>query len=56
MILASASPYFHEMFTNLSEKNKDLVVIGELDSTILQQLVDFIYSGKIIVTERNVQV
>ncbi|XP_060872578.1 ring canal kelch homolog [Metopolophium dirhodum] len=55
VILASASPYFHEKFTNLSEKNKDLVVIGELDSTTLQLLVEFVYSGKIVVTERNVQ-
>eukprot|EP00102_Acyrthosiphon_pisum_P018706 XP_016655916.1 PREDICTED: ring canal kelch homolog [Acyrthosiphon pisum] len=55
VILASASPYFHAMFTNFEEKNKDLVVIGDLDSTALQLLVDFIYSGKIMVTGKNVQ-
>jgi len=56
VVLASASPYFHAMFTNFAEKNKDLVVIEKLDSTALQLLVDFIYSGKILVTENNVQV
>lgn len=44
------------MFTNFAEKNKDVVIIRELDSTTLQLLVNFIYSGKIIITEKNVQV
>lgn len=56
VILASASPYFLAMFTHFEEKNKGLVVIRDLDSSALQLIVDFIYSGKIIVTERNVQV
>jgi len=56
VVLASASPYFQAMFTHFAEKNKDHVVIRELDSITLQLLVDFIYSGKIMVTENNVQV
>jgi len=56
VILASASPYFYAMFTHFAERTKDLVSIGELHSTTLQLLVDFIYSGKIMVTENNVQV
>jgi len=56
VLLASASPYFHAMFTNFTEKNKDFVVIRQLDSTTLKLLVDFIYSEKIMVTEKNVQV
>jgi len=56
VVLASASPYFQAMFTHFAEKNKELVVIRELDSVILQLLIDFIYSGKIMVTENNVQV
>lgn len=44
------------MFTRFAEKNKDVVVIRELDSTALKLLVDFIYSGKIVITEKNVQV
>ncbi|XP_060871862.1 kelch-like protein 2 [Metopolophium dirhodum] len=56
VVLASASPYFQAMFTNFSEKNQEVVVIRELNSSVLQLLIDFIYSGKIIVTESNVQV
>ncbi|CAI6371711.1 unnamed protein product [Macrosiphum euphorbiae] len=55
VVLASASPYFQAMFTHFAEKNKELVVIRELDSVTLQLLIDFIYSGKIMVTENNVQ-
>ncbi|XP_060874127.1 kelch-like protein 2 isoform X2 [Metopolophium dirhodum] len=55
VLLASASPYFHAMFTNFSERNHDLVVMREIDSTALQQLVNFIYSGRIVITEENVQ-
>eukprot|EP00102_Acyrthosiphon_pisum_P019852 XP_016657062.1 PREDICTED: kelch-like protein 2 [Acyrthosiphon pisum] len=43
------------MFTNFGEKNKDHVVIRQLDSIILQLLVDFIYSGTILITKKNVQ-
>jgi len=56
VVLASASPYFYAMFTTFSEHNHDLVVIRQIDSTALQLLVNFIYSGKIVVTKDNVQV
>ncbi|XP_029346112.1 ring canal kelch homolog isoform X2 [Acyrthosiphon pisum] len=55
VVLADASPYFHAMFTNFSERNHDLVVMREIDSTALQLLVNFLYSGKIMITEENVQ-
>jgi len=55
VILASARPYFHAMFTKFSETNHDPVVIRQLDST-LQLLVNFIYSGEIMITKKNVQV
>ncbi|XP_016656253.1 ring canal kelch homolog isoform X2 [Acyrthosiphon pisum] len=54
-VLIAASPYFRAMFSNFDESNKDLVNIRELDSTILQQLIDYIYTGEIIVTKENVQ-
>jgi len=44
------------MFTNFAESNKDLVVIKHLNSTAIQLLVDYIYSGEVVVTEKNVQV
>lgn len=56
VVLASASPYFHAMFRNFAETNKDIVVLRQFDSTTLQLLVEFIYSGKIMITENNAQV
>jgi len=56
VVLSSASPYFHAMFTNFSEKNQDFVVIKNIDFIALQLLIDFIYFGKITVTEKDVQV
>eukprot|EP00102_Acyrthosiphon_pisum_P020921 XP_016658131.1 PREDICTED: kelch-like protein 2 isoform X2 [Acyrthosiphon pisum] len=43
------------MFTNFAEKNYDLVTMRQLNSTCLQLLVNFIYSGEIVITEKNVQ-
>ncbi|XP_016660786.1 kelch-like protein 2 isoform X2 [Acyrthosiphon pisum] len=54
-VLMAASPYFRAMFSSFEERNKDLVTIRELDSTILQLLVDYIYTGEIMVTKENVQ-
>jgi len=54
--LVSASPYFRELFTNLNENNKYIVNIKELDSTALQIMVDYIYTGEIKIAEQNVQV
>ncbi|XP_029342768.1 kelch-like protein 3 [Acyrthosiphon pisum] len=55
VVLASASPYFHGVFTNFKENNQDIFVIKNLDSTALQLLVEFIYSGQVTVTDKNVQ-
>lgn len=55
VVLASACPYFHAMFTNFAERNHDLVVMRQIDSTALKLLVNFIYSGEIIVTAQNVK-
>ncbi|XP_008178316.1 kelch-like protein 3 isoform X2 [Acyrthosiphon pisum] len=55
VVLASASPYFLAMFTNFSEKNQDQVTIRQLDSRVLHLLIDFVYSGKISITDKNVQ-
>ncbi|XP_060849313.1 ring canal kelch homolog isoform X3 [Rhopalosiphum padi] len=55
-ILASATPYFKAMFSSFAESNKDLVIIRKLDSTILQLLIDYIYTGEIMITQEIVQV
>ncbi|XP_060872936.1 ring canal kelch homolog [Metopolophium dirhodum] len=54
VVLVSACPYFRAMFTSFSEGAKYVVNIRELDSNILQLLIDYIYTGKIMVTEQNV--
>jgi len=55
-VLMAASPYFRAMFRNLDESNKYLVRIKDLDSTVIELLVNYIYTGEIVVTEENVQV
>jgi len=55
-VLIAASPYFRGMLNNFAERRKGLIKIRELDSTILQLLVDYIYTGEIMVTKENVQV
>lgn len=56
IVLVSASPYFREFFTNLNESNKYIFNIKKLDSTALQIMVDYIYTGEIKIAEQNVQV
>ncbi|XP_025192493.1 kelch-like protein 2 [Melanaphis sacchari] len=55
-ILVSATYYFKAMFSNFVESNNYLVNIKELNSTILQLLIDYIYTSEIMITEENVQV
>jgi len=56
VVLASVSPYFRAMFTSFEGSNTDHIDIGELDSTVLQLLVNYFYTGEITVTTENVQV
>lgn len=56
VVLVSASPYFRAVFISFEETNKDLILISELDSPVLQLLVNYIYTGEIMVTEENVKV
>jgi len=56
VVLASATSYFYAMFTQFSEKNQDSVVIKHLKFTDLKHLIDYIYSGEILVSETNVKV
>jgi len=56
VVLMSASQYFLAMFSNFNESKKDVVNIKELDSTVLQLLVDYIYTGQITISKENVQV
>ncbi|XP_015372407.1 PREDICTED: kelch-like protein 2 [Diuraphis noxia] len=55
VVLMSASQYFRAMFTNFNESQKNLVNINELNSTVLKLMIDFIYTGKIMISKENVQ-
>jgi len=54
-VLIAASPYLLAMLSNFDESNKDLIDIKELDSIILKILVDYIYTGKIMVTKEKIK-
>ncbi|XP_042229735.1 kelch-like protein 17 isoform X2 [Homarus americanus] len=57
VVLAAASAYFHVMFnSDLVEKSQEKVALQDLDSTALELLVEYSYTGEIIITEDNVQV
>lgn len=44
------------MFSNFKEKTNNRIAIKNLDSTALELILDFIYTGKITITEENAQV
>lgn len=55
-VLAASSPYFQAMFTGgLCEKNQRSVELHAISSHIFEFLLDFIYSGKILINSNNVQ-
>ena len=48
--------YLFHLSDDLAEKHRQEVVIHDLDPLALTLLVDFAYTGEIVVTEENVQV
>lgn len=56
-VLSACSPYFHAMFTcELAESSSDRITLQEVDGYALAQLIDFVYTSEVLVTEDNVQV
>ncbi|KAK3607148.1 hypothetical protein CHS0354_034304 [Potamilus streckersoni] len=56
VVLASCSQYFFAMFTgDLAEAKADRITLQEIDPKALVQLIDFVYTSEIHVTEDNVQ-
>nr|XP_042902267.1 kelch-like protein 17 [Parasteatoda tepidariorum] len=57
VVLAACSAYFHAMFNcEMSEKDKTSITMHDVDPGALQLLVDFAYTGEILISEDNVQV
>lgn len=57
VVLAAVSPYFHAMFNDdLVEKSMSEITIHDVDALALTLLVDFAYTGELVVCEENVQV
>lgn len=56
VVLSSCSQYFYAMFTgDLAEAKADRIKLQEIDPKALVQLIDFMYSSEIHVSEDNVQ-
>ncbi|KAF0744894.1 ring canal kelch isoform X2 [Aphis craccivora] len=56
VVLMSVCTYFREIITGFNESHIDHINVSELDSTVLQLLINYIYTGEIIITEGNVKV
>ena len=55
-VLSAASSYFKAMFTcNLAETSLTKVPINGVEPEILTQLIDYIYTSKVVVSQENVQ-
>jgi len=55
-VLASASQYFHAMFTGeMSESKQNVIILKEVDATALELLIEYCYTAEVTVTEENVQ-
>jgi len=56
VVLMSVCTYFREMFTGFNKSNIDHINVRELDSTVVQLLINYIYTGEIIITGGNIKV
>jgi kelch-like protein 2/3 len=54
--LASASAYFDAMFNRFDKMDKDHVDLQELEPMALKIIIDYVYTGDLIITEENVKV
>ncbi|XP_076332123.1 kelch-like protein 17 isoform X1 [Tachypleus tridentatus] len=56
VVLSACSAYFHAMFNSgMAEKNLATITLHEIDSCALSSLVEFAYTGEVLITEDNVQ-
>lgn len=55
-VLAAASPYFKSMFTGgLYESTQSKITIHDVDEDSMSVIIDYCYTGKVTITEGNVQ-
>ncbi|XP_071964413.1 kelch-like protein 24 [Antedon mediterranea] len=55
-ILAAGSPYFRAMFTNnLRENSETKIVLQDVNPVMLELIINYIYTSKIIITTLNVR-
>lgn len=55
-VLASSSSYFFAMFNGeLSESRQKIITMKDIEPTVMEGLVEFIYTGSIEITVENVQ-
>lgn len=55
-VLSACSSYFRVMFTlDMRERSNDLINLPGIDSDILDALITYVYTSKVIITQSNVQ-
>ena len=55
-VLAATSPYFKAMFTtDLNESRQDTIIIYEVDSKSMLQVIKYAYTGRLEITKTNAQ-
>lgn len=56
LLLASSVPYFYSMFSHdLIERKQDVIKIKDMDPEAVETIINFVYTSKIIVSQKNVQ-
>ncbi|XP_025831842.1 kelch-like protein 18, partial [Agrilus planipennis] len=56
IVLAATIPYFHAMFTNdMVESRQHEIKMQSIDANSLEALINFAYSGRIVLDKNNVQ-
>ncbi|XP_013781299.2 kelch-like protein 17 [Limulus polyphemus] len=56
VVLSACSAYFHAMFNNeMAEKHQAAVTLHDIDGGALSLLIEFAYTGEVLITEDNVQ-
>ncbi|XP_025834257.1 kelch-like protein 17 [Agrilus planipennis] len=57
VVLAAVSPYFFAMFNgDMVEQTRTDIVLHDMDATAVELLIEYAYTGKVIITPDNVQV